>query len=832
MEVQAVATKINQTIWGTVPATGAAIRTATNTLGTCYNNGTFDPADISTLDRSIVPWGIGYGGLGGFSILKKARLPIPIEGSSYPKIGTLTTFDIEEFVETNNPVTFMMTGNINNPTSNNWFSHRLSGGVKGSSTAFTSDAAYDKDSSIPEGASSQYMWQFKPIVYLDYQKVMCQVQAVHLWKIPAGNHIRTTNLSNYPESGYSWEDYELLGFDYEIYYKNAADNAWISSGYYTALPINEKTTSKYILDRYFGQNVRPAKFTPYTFCASVRTTVLSSTGSFTYYDNAILRETDIETVGSGSLLNSDMHEYGNYINNTQTFDDVSYTMEKKCGFNVNGTWIEIVKGGTLPGGENSSVSIASGVYYKINGYEGGSKLDAWTKIISHEMAFLGLPYQIKINGDAGTPASTLTIAADGVYLPIFDIEHMLTTGRYATGSAKTSLPNYSWNDIFDNSIPEWDSSYNPPKPSGSTGDENDGGNLNNRVYRNIRLGGSNYFYALDESELRAFINFVNGMYTTDADDTKLKLDFKGSNPNDYIVGVYGYPFDIPNTVHASNVYLGPVETTVNANVVNQGNTGYFTFGSLAIEPYYNDFRDFAPYTQIELYIPLCGTVELDAAYYIGHIVTVDCIYDINTGALTARIFRDDTLDRTIDGAGAVQIPITSRDMGSYQNNVHQLRQNLISAGISGVMSTEKMITGGISTAAQSYGSSNHLSAMSVSTADIAASSFESGRNIANAKYNLSHIQPRVAVSSTASDGNAMQMYNKAMLFIKRAKTLDGFNPEFYAKTVGYACLKNTTLSDSNISGFTVCSDCDLSGIPATADEINAIQAALHSGIYL
>jgi hypothetical protein len=78
-----------------------------------------------------------------------------------------------------------------------------------------------------------------------------------------------------------------------------------------------------------------------------------------------------------------------------------------------------------------------GVYYKINGYEPGtSKVAAWAKIIAHEMAFLGLPFQIRISGDAATPAATASIADDDVFLPIFDMDHMVTTGRYTTDLAE------------------------------------------------------------------------------------------------------------------------------------------------------------------------------------------------------------------------------------------------------------------------------------------------------------------------------------------------------------------------------------------------------------
>ena len=462
-------TKINESVWGTVPATGGAIRLAPNSLGNCYNNGTFDPDDINTLDKSVVPWGVPYCGLGGMSYLKKLRMPIPIEGTENQKAGTLTTFEIEEFVETNNPIALMSTSNINSASKANWFSHRMSGAVNSSSTAFTSNAAWDRDTSIPAGSSSQLMWTWEPIVYLDYQKVMVQVQYVILWDKAAGTRIVTRYLSDYPASGKTWDDYELLGFQYEIYYRNANNNAWITSGYYTPIPINEKDTSKFVLDRYFGQEVRPQKWTPYTYCAQIKTTFYGDSGSYQITSTAITKEADSETLYSDTNWTSELHSYGNYINGSQTFDDVSYSMEKKCGFMSGGTWFEIVKGSEMPGSDYHPANIQMGVYYKIKDYEPGtSKAAAWAKIIAHEIAFLGLPFQIKISGDSGTPAATATIADDDVFLPIFDMDHMVTTGRYTTDLAeKQLLPNFTWENIFDSTIPNWDSSYNPPKPGPS-----------------------------------------------------------------------------------------------------------------------------------------------------------------------------------------------------------------------------------------------------------------------------------------------------------------------------------------------------------------------------
>ena len=173
------------------------------------------------------------------------------------------------------------------------------------------------------------------------------------------------------------------------------------------MPINEKETSKFVLDRYFGQQIRPQKWSPYTYRGAIKTTFYGDTGSYQIDSNAITTEANSESLYDKTNWTPEFQSYGNYINGSQTFDDVSYSMTKKCGFVSGGTWFEIVKGSELPGSVYYSANVQMGVYYKIKDYEPGtSKAAAWAKIIAHEIAFLGLPFQIKISGDSGTPATT------------------------------------------------------------------------------------------------------------------------------------------------------------------------------------------------------------------------------------------------------------------------------------------------------------------------------------------------------------------------------------------------------------------------------------------
>lgn len=824
-----MATKINESVWGTVPATGAAIRVAPNTLGTCYNNGAFDPDNIGAMDKTIIPWGVPYCGLGGMSYLKKLRMPIPIEGTDNKKAGTLTTFDIEEFVGTNNPIVLMSTNNINSASNQNWFSHRMSGAVNSSSTAFTSNAAFDRDTSIPAGGTSQLMWTWKPIVYLDYQKVMVQVNAFILWDKVAGGRIRATNLSNYPASGKTWDDYELLGFQYEIYYKNG--NSWTTSGYYTAIPVNEKDTSKFVLDRYFGQEVRPQKWTPYTYCAQIKTVFYGDSGSYTIASTAITTEADSESLYNKTNWTPEFQSYGNYINGSQTFDNISYSMQKKCGFMQGGVWFEIVKGSEMPGSDYYSQNIQMGVYYKIKDYEPGtSKAAAWAKIIAHEMAFLGLPFQIKISGDAGTPATTASIADDDVFLPIFDMVHMVTTGLYTTELAEKQLqPNYTWENIFDSTIPNWDSSYNPPKPSGG-GDDDDFGDLTNS--RPTRYGTSGTKkYVCSASTINSLQSFLNVSYTPD--NVNFIADFKGTNPADYIVSIQRYPFPLPHLSSTASILIGGVDTALTANPLESElyqAQRIFDFGSIAIPEYYGDFRDYE--SKITLFLPFIGSVELDPRLFIGHLLSIDYIIDYDTGSIAAEIQRDGLTIETKTAHISITIPFFAADMGAYQNALAQtefaIEQSKIKQ-ISGIASTAISAGGAIAGAGaglSDIGGASVAGGLIGGTASMVSGLVQ----MQSLEYQLDHTAPAIGTLSVAAPANAFYMDDRARVLIIRPKMLSDYSAEDYSHTVGNACAIPGKLG--SFSGYTVAAAADLSGIPATAAEKAMIRKQLQAGVYV
>ena len=441
--------------------------------------------------------------------------------------------------------------------------------------------------------------------------------------------------------------------------------------------------------------------------------------------------------------------------------------------------------------------------------------DATKEDVLKDVAYLGFWFS-EDSATAGSGATGETCNSPLMHIPLFD-EYGITTGEYKSGVAASLEDNAKWQDPFKD---------NPYKPGdGNKGDgEKDFGDLNNRGYRGVNFYNLK-MYALTEVQLLQFLSTVNALYTGDPDAVRMNLDFKGSNPNEYIVGVYGYPFDIPNQGSLTTIKLGPVDTGVQCRSVSDNFYGELSFGDIYIAPYYNDFRDYEPYTTIEMFVPLCGTVKLDSALYIGHTVSLFYVFDAATGNLTAKICRDDLIDKVIDGSICVQIPITATNMGDYQRSIHQIKSRILQTAIGAAQQLTPSASFAMAAASENIGGM-----VSNAPQNPISVGIDVGLKAREIRYDMTHNAPHVSVTGTADPLNAINMDNHAYVFIKRAKIIQGYDADIYSHTVGNACLIQSKIKD--MSGLIKCSNVDLSGIPATAEELNAIQTALQNGVYV
>lgn len=827
-----MATKINQTIYGTVPTTQYSKAICPKTILNLYNDGNFDPSGNCEggFEKSISPWGIGGGMCGDWFTIDAQRSA----NGRYARLRMDTT---ENF---NKPVSFwnktITSSGYDNKNSTRF---RVAGNCKLSNNTIVSNGATENTLTLSGiNASSS------PYGKLEYNNACTYPFNIYITRNENAPNNKLVPLGEYTVAqidsfGDEWfeDTFEMAAFEWNLAMYHSASN--VPNQFYpvtisTAITKSLKMGEMYKALALEDNNERD------TFYDSGIISGFNTCGVWSYPHYVSVSNDDIKLV-SNKFTDTTHYSYTKYgagkmygvgNGNKHVFDDISYHYEIRFFVNLNGNYIETKENELILSGQSLYIL----PYYKIDETTYNTKWESLKAIIRHELAFVGFPFVMNANQWG-------FIGDSNVSVPIFD-DHMITTGRYYTGSAGATLPNAQWGDIFSDTMPEYDPDYIPPAPSPSLPDE-DSGYLNQRTYHGYHMQGSNKYYALNETELIQLIAEINGLYADtsstpdpsilDTLQKQVAVNFKGSNPADYIVGIYGYPFGIPHVATSSPVMIGPVGTSISASIVESQAVGAMTFGSITV-PNVGNFLDYAPYTQIQLYLPMLGTVDLDPAFYMGHEVSVEYIYDINTGSLSGVVYRNDIIDKIIDGSLCAQVPVTARNMGDYQNNLHQMKMALVNSALSGAQNSLGLFTEGAKTVQGSMNGDSPLAGMSMSSVDIFAIPFNAGQGINNAIYAIEHSIPKLATTSTASSNNAMQFDFTPVLFIKRASMLPEYDSALYGHTVGFACCVNKTIGD--MSGLTVATNIDTSNITTangqalTADEINSIKQAFSNGVYI
>lgn len=263
---------------------------------------------------------------------------------------------------------------------------------------------------------------------------------------------------------------------------------------------------------------------------------------------------------------------------------------------------------------------------------------------------------------------------------------------------------------------EWDNlpTYNPQTP-GQDDDDDDGGNpdddakpsrdvdptpvvapsllptmfnANNMYWLNIGEFNNfliwfwydiQQFSVLDPTTWDNLIDNINGLYAELASA---------------IIAVRYYPID-PDWVGG----LGSQEVIKLAQVQKDGLVDTISklnvppirkIGSYTVNKDFDSFLDLPPYSELTLYLPYYGYIQLDMDMFNGHSVDVKATYDILSGTITYYVFYDDTfMVNTYTAKMAVDVPITlqtsyDRDR-AIQNNIATSLSGFMSAG-AGMMS--------------------------------------------------------------------------------------------------------------------------------------------------
>lgn len=173
-------------------------------------------------------------------------------------------------------------------------------------------------------------------------------------------------------------------------------------------------------------------------------------------------------------------------------------------------------------------------------------------------------------------------------------------------------------------------------------------------------------YWITQSQMQSFYSSV---WETDLTDF-VRGAFTGiySNLISNVVSLKFMPTSAENlggTGDTSAVILGfktyddlTVQTIGNA-VAPIVNIGSYTFAKA-----YNSFADYAPYTDVKLYLPFVGVVPIDTNLYMGQgggktaTLNIKAQYDLQSGLITYFIMRNKTMISSVSGRMAVEVPIS------------------------------------------------------------------------------------------------------------------------------------------------------------------------------
>ena len=263
-----------------------------------------------------------------------------------------------------------------------------------------------------------------------------------------------------------------------------------------------------------------------------------------------------------------------------------------------------------------------------------------------------------------------------------------------------------------------------------------------------------------------------------------KFSLVNNNPIENIISCKSIPI---NTDGANQeIILGNVATGVNGEKISN-NFAKQTIGSIAINEHYHNFLDYAPYTNVILYLPYIGFKELDTTLVMNKTLQVIYTVDAITGGCLAQVYVNSVRLYEFTGNVGIDIPITA-------SNRAQVEAGYIQAGVGATMSA---VGGNVGSAVTSL------------------------LNSATSQYHYS------------STGNPSPMCvastnRTCYVIIDRPnyQNLKAFN-----HTRGRKCYLSKTIS--TLHGFTICdSNIDLSGINATQSELEELKEILSSGFYV
>lgn len=283
------------------------------------------------------------------------------------------------------------------------------------------------------------------------------------------------------------------------------------------------------------------------------------------------------------------------------------------------------------------------------------------------------------------------------------------------------------------------------------------------------------------------------------------------NPIDAIIDLSVSYINFPSST-SQNIMLGNVELDINAPVITNPICD-INLGTLSINEFWGDFKDYNPLTKIQIYLPYIGVVDLNTNEIMNSKISLKYRFNLLSNTCVAMISVQKTIDSTnlnsvlyqFEGTFTESIPISAAN-----NNTK------ISARLSQL--------GAINTAIRQVGNvayNNMDKGQKILNAG--TSIVNSGINIAQSQIDAHHLD----VSRTGSLKGSAGILSIATPYIIIERPIPSY-PSSYAYNVGVPL--NRTLQLSQLSGFTQILEIFISDFTGTQNEYQELKALLMQGV--
>lgn len=285
------------------------------------------------------------------------------------------------------------------------------------------------------------------------------------------------------------------------------------------------------------------------------------------------------------------------------------------------------------------------------------------------------------------------------------------------------------------------------------------------------------------------------------------------SPDEYIVGLGIIPVQ-PQVGAAKHPKCG-VFTFNTAIPVIISEYVEVNCGTIDITEFYGSAFDYAGMTSIQLYLPYIGFRDIDVDAVMARTLGVVYHVDVYNGNCVAFVTVNGNVHYSFSGNCMQQVPTASQSFDNAITNGVTLAAAVVGA----------VATGGASAAeTAATGAAETTAAATSATEAAAASTASSNAVIGSSMVNVMNSKPNVTRSGALGSSSGLMgiQYPYIVKKIPRQSW-----PENYNQFAGYPC--NMTRTIGSLSGFFVVDSINLSGIPATENEIAEIMAFLKGG---